>query len=43
MNLRALVSDVLNAKFLAFSTPNTKNPPISHVPNAINSGIDLQY
>ena len=32
--LRALASGVLNAKFLAFSTPYTKKPPPFDVSNA---------
>ena len=33
LDLRALASSVLNAKFLVFSTPNTKKQPSLDVPN----------
>ena len=40
MNIRALTSGVLNAKILAFSTPNTKKLCTSHV---LTFSIDEQF
>ena len=41
--VRALPSGVLNAKYLAFDTPNTKNQPSSNILNLKNFGMELQY
>ena len=41
--IRAFSSSVSNAKYLAFSTPNTKNKPSWGVSNAKNFGTLLQY
>ena len=41
--IRALSSDVSNAKYLAFEAPNTKNQPSSAVPNLKKFDTYLQY
>ena len=40
---RVLESGVLNVKLLAFSIPNTKNPPTSNMSNLKKFSVELQW